>query len=136
AFLAPFPDLWFEAGASHGGTLMRRVAGLEMIGVYLALAFIPAAVWRWRRRVEVYVILAFCTGMMVLYGVSITNVGALYRLRYGFIMTVAAVGIAAGLRVAEEVYKRRRNAEAGVDRFTAPRSAGRISSARDRNNWE
>ena len=114
------------------GFTPRRIAALEMVGVYLALAFIPFAIWRWRRRVEIYVILAFCTGMMLFYAVSITNVGALYRFRYGFIMTVSAVGIAAGLTLAEETYKRRRSAEAGVGSLAASGSAGRISSARDR----
>lgn len=94
---APFPAQWAGAGTTAGGTLMRRVAGVEMLGLYLGLALLPYAVWRWRRRVELYVLLAYALGMMLVYGAAVTNVGALYRFRYGFIMMLFALGLAAGL---------------------------------------
>jgi hypothetical protein len=73
---------------------MRRVVGFEMVGLYLALVFVPLAVWRWRTRPEVYVIAACCLFMTVLYAMAVCNIGALYRFRYGFVMTLAALGLA------------------------------------------
>jgi hypothetical protein len=91
--LSPFPALWVESGAVPGGTAMRRVAGVETVGLYAALALLPWAVWRWRARVEIYVIAAYCLGMTVIYASAVCNVGALYRFRYGFIMTLVALGL-------------------------------------------
>ncbi len=93
-FLAPFPADWLGQGSLESTTLMRRVAAGEMLGIYLALAALPYAVWHWRRRVELWVVLVFCTGMMVVYSLAIPTVGVLYRVRYGFLMTLVAVAIA------------------------------------------
>jgi hypothetical protein len=95
--LAPFPPDWFGRGSYESTTLMRRVAAGEMIGVYLALAILPCAMWYWWRRIEFWVILAFCTGMMLIYAIAIPTVGVLYRVRYGFLMTLVALAIAGGI---------------------------------------
>jgi hypothetical protein len=95
--LSPFPDVWLGSGTVPGGTVMRRVVGLETLGLYVALAFLPLALWRWRTRVEAYVIAICCLFMTVLYATAICNVGALYRFRYGFVMTLAALGLAVAL---------------------------------------
>ena len=76
---------------------MRRVSAAEMIGVYAALILLPFSLWRWRRKPETWVLTLFCAGMMVTYGLVIANVGSLYRVRYGFLMTLVALGIAGGL---------------------------------------
>jgi hypothetical protein len=97
AFLSPFPTDWFKAGSLPANTVMRRVSGFEMIGVYLGLALLLYAVWRWRARLDIWITLIFCSGMMLIYGLVVANVGTLYRFRYGFIMTLVALGIAGGL---------------------------------------
>lgn len=97
ALFAPFPNQWLGTGSLEGRTPMRRIAGVEMIGVYLALPFLPLALWRWRRRVELWVIVGFCVTMLLVDGAVITNVGTLYRLRYGFLMLLVALGIAGAL---------------------------------------
>ena len=95
--LAPFPSDWFGRGSYESTTLMRRVAAGEMIGIYLALAMLPCAMWYWRRRIEAWVILVFCTTMMLIYGIAIPTVGVLYRVRYGFLMTLVALAVAGGI---------------------------------------
>jgi hypothetical protein len=95
--LAPFPVQWVEEGVTPGGTLMRRVAAVEMLGLYAALALVPYALWRGRRRVEVYTTTLYAVGMMLIFATAITNIGVLYRLRYAFLMTLAALGLAAWL---------------------------------------
>jgi hypothetical protein len=94
AFLAPFPRHWFESGSIPANTATRRITGLEMIGAYLALLFLPWAIWYWRRYIEIWVILFFCCSMILLYAIGVPNLGTLYRMRYGFWMTAIALGIA------------------------------------------
>ncbi|MDD2373420.1 MAG: hypothetical protein PHF03_07600 [Syntrophomonadaceae bacterium] len=36
----------------------------------------------------------FCMGMMVAYAIGVPNIGSLYRARYGFLMTLVALGMA------------------------------------------
>lgn len=107
SFLAPFPNQWFEQGSGGPSKMMRRTSTLEMIGVYFALAFLPYAIWRWRRRVETWLVLAFCSGMMLIYPLVINNVGALYRLRYGYVMTLVALGIVGFIAAVEKIRLRR-----------------------------
>lgn len=96
-FLAPFPASWFEPGNSPGGSLMRRLAGMEMIGVYCAFLFLPYAMWRWRRRVEMWMAVVFGSVQVLIYAVSTPNIGSLYRQRYGFLMLLVGIGLAGGL---------------------------------------
>lgn len=108
-FLAPFPTQWFEEGSLPANTVMRRVSGVEMIGNYIALAFLPYAIWRWRKRIEIWVILILCTGMMLVYGLAVANIGTLYRMRYGFMMTLVALGITGALALWEDRRKERKS---------------------------
>lgn len=94
ALWAPFPTHWLAAGSLPATTLMRRVAGLEMLGVYLAMLPLPLALWRWRRRVELWVVLVPCLSLLELYALTIPNLGALYRFRYPFLMVLVALGVA------------------------------------------
>ncbi len=121
-FLAPFPYQWFEQGSLEPNTVMRRIAGAEMLGVYLALVLLPLAFWLWYRRPEFWTAVLFCTGMMTIYGLAITNIGALYRYRYPFIMTLMAFSIAGALVAWQRWVTRGRQAGLGAgqqDAYTA-----------------
>jgi hypothetical protein len=109
AFFAPFPSQLFAAGGEQVGIIMRRAALLEMLGVYIALCFLPYAVWTWRGRVELWIVLTFCVSMMVLYSLTVPNAGSLYRARYGFLMTLVAVGVAGAFRLRKTLQGRRRD---------------------------
>jgi hypothetical protein len=91
---APFPSDWLAPAQSSGGGIMRRVAGVEMLGVYFALAFLPYAMWRWRYRIEMWLIVAFGAILLLLYSYATPNIGSLYRLRYGFLMLLVTLGVA------------------------------------------
>ncbi len=92
---APLPSDWVRPAQSSGGGIMRRMAGVEMLVVYVALAFLPYALWRWRRRVEVWLIASFASIFLLLYSYATPNIGSLYRLRYGFLMLLVTLGVAA-----------------------------------------
>jgi len=91
---APFPSDWLAPAQNSGGGIMRRVAGVEMLGVYFALAFLPYALWRSRSQIELWMIFAFGAIILLLYSYATPNIGSLYRLRYGFLMLLVALGVA------------------------------------------
>ena len=76
-------------------TLMRRVAGLEMTAVYLALIMLPYAVWRWRGQLDTWLLLLFSTGMILVHALVFANLGTLYRLRYPYLMSLVGLSVAA-----------------------------------------
>jgi Ca2+/Na+ antiporter len=94
AFLSPFPSQWLKQSTLPANTMMRRISAVEMVGVYLAFIFLPYAIWHWRRQIEIWLILSFCSGMMLIYAIGICNVGTLYRFRYGYLMILVGIGVA------------------------------------------
>lgn len=108
-FLAPFPSQWFTRGTSPGGTTMRLIARAEMLILYpLLFIGLPLAIWRWRARTEFWFISIFCTFFIAAFASVTPNMGSLYRMRYGFLMTLAAFGLAALWMTLEERRARRK----------------------------
>lgn len=97
ALLAPFPLQWLEPGSLPSTTMMRRVAAVEMLGVYLALLCLPVALWLWRDRLELWLLVLSSVLVMEVYALAVPNLGALYRFRYGFIMLLVSMGVAGAL---------------------------------------
>lgn len=93
-FLAPFPNQWLGDASCGANSLMRKISGFEMIITYFMLIFLPYAIWYWRRRIEIWIIFIFCIYIMLVYGLVVCNIGTLYRMRYGFITILVALGIA------------------------------------------
>ncbi len=91
---APFPSEWTGPAHSSGGAIMRRVAGFEMSVVYVALIFVPYALWLWRRRVEFWLSVSFGGTLLLMYSYATPNIGSLHRLRYGFLMLLVTLGVA------------------------------------------
>lgn len=94
ALTTPVPNQWFQEGGSAVTTLMRRAAGPEMVGIYLALLALPFVIWRWRSKLDLWILLWLCAGMLVGYALVVANVGTLYRMRYPYIMMLVAIAVA------------------------------------------
>jgi len=109
-FLAPFPNQWFGDASCAANSLLRKISILEMVIIYFTLIFLPYAIWYWRKRIEIWIIFLFCTYMMLVYGSVICNVGTLYRMRYGYITVLVALGIAGLLAFIDQlvVWKKRK----------------------------
>lgn len=103
---APFPEHWFESGRSGFNTFLRRISGLEMLLIYFAYIFVLAAFKLWLKKPELYITLAIPTGMVITYALVVVNIGTLHRMRYGFVMTIVAVGIAAAAELYLQCRKR------------------------------
>jgi Dolichyl-phosphate-mannose-protein mannosyltransferase len=81
-FCAPFPRMWFQSGTF--GRAGRLLSGAETLAMYFLYVAAFVAVWRNRRRLELWLLFLVATiGTMAL-GLVVVNAGALYRLRYVF----------------------------------------------------
>ena len=122
---------------------MRKVTGIEMLGVYAALLFLPVAFLMWWRRVELWVVTIFNVSLALCCALAIPNVGALYRFRYGYLMTLVALGLAGfmvrkeGLRklkswwrgLKDWYFTKRRKRDSGSSETSEERSAESLVSA-------
>ena len=94
AFLAPFPNMWINNGSAVNSSFIRKISGIEMLGIYFALVCAALSFKKWRKIPAWWVLIFFCSSMMVIYVYINVNIGTLYRMRYGFIMTITALGLA------------------------------------------
>ena len=108
AFLAPFPEMWLGTGSYAANTVMRRESALEMIFCYAMLLGLPYAVWKWRGKRELWVMLIFCFGMLTFYGLVVSNAGAIYRYRYGFYMPFIGLGVLGWVHILSGLIHNRR----------------------------
>jgi hypothetical protein len=93
SLLAPFPSDWFQQGSYASTTMMRRVAAVEMTIVYFSLISFLLFFLKYIKLIKIWIIVAYCLGMMVVYTLATPNVGTLYRMRYGFIIVLVGLGI-------------------------------------------
>jgi hypothetical protein len=92
-FLAPFPEMWFARG-TFVGSAGRLLSGIETFAIYLIEAMAVVGFWRGRSRREFaawMMLLVAALGIIAL-SLVIINVGALYRMRYVFLMLVVVLG--------------------------------------------
>ena len=103
--LAPFPSDWFKVN-SHGGGASRQLAGIEMIITYVALLGLACFAYRLRRSSEFWISSCFAVSMVILISSVTPNLGALHRLRYGFLLLLVGLGV--GLIANHIFYRKQR----------------------------
>jgi hypothetical protein len=108
-FLAPFPDIWFGEGSTKSTSVMRKVSMFEMIAIYIAIIFLPFALWKWKMRLEMWVAFTYCYSMLLLFSLSFPNVGTLYRYRYAFLMIIITILLVYALDLFKNVAKAKNN---------------------------
>lgn len=87
ALLAPFPASWLK-----DLSITRLVAAGEMVVYYLSLPGVFFLLMRGRRP-AVVMALYFAIFFLAVYGFTTANLGTLYRLRYGYLMVILAMGV-------------------------------------------
>ena len=92
---SPFPEMWFQPGTAPVYKVMRRVNGLEMLCLYVAMLGLVPAIYYWRRRIEIWVILGFFIYFTLVPIYVLPNIGTMVRYRYAPIMAIAGLGVAA-----------------------------------------
>lgn len=93
---APFPDMWFTSGKTVGSA-GRLLVGVETLLMYLVEALALCGLWFGRRRLSAWLFFLLSAVGVFALGLVVTNVGALYRIRYLFLimlMVLAAGGVA------------------------------------------
>lgn len=104
--LAPFPKMWVQTG--NVGRFGRMASGLETLAMYVCYALSLVCLWHERRRLAVWFpVLAALVGMILL-GLVVVNVGALFRLRYIFWVMLIPFGVR-GLQLTAETLRARRS---------------------------
>ena len=92
---SPFPNRWIEPGTLPVYTVMRRLNGLEMFCLYVAMLGLFPAIYFWRRRFELWVVFIFFGYFTLVPVIILPNIGTMVRYRYAPIMALAGLGIGA-----------------------------------------
>ncbi len=91
SLFAPFPSLWLE---KLSATRLLSVA--ETVVWYLIAPGVLLALWLGRSR-AMFALLAFSLALMTVYGITLANIGTLYRIRYLYLLLLMLVGLAGWL---------------------------------------
>lgn len=89
-YLAPFPSMWFGLGAQvqRSG---RLLSGFEMLVTYFIEGLALIGLWHGRRRYSIWLLWLVSAIGITMLGLVVLNIGALYRLRYVFIILLIAL---------------------------------------------
>ncbi len=91
---APFPNMWVSPG-KQVGLSGRLVTGIESLLTYLIEGLAVVGFWIKRKTLATWLLaVTAATGVLAL-GLIVTNVGALYRLRYPFWVLIVIIGATA-----------------------------------------
>jgi hypothetical protein len=107
-FLAPFPNMWLANG-SQVGSSGRMLSGLETMAMYVVEGLAIVGVWHGRRRFSVWLLCTTVLVGMITLGLVVVNVGALYRLRYIFLILLIVLASEGATRALDG--RRRRRSE-------------------------
>ena len=88
---APFPNMWFSAGKQTSAR-GRLLSGFEMLLTYVLECFALVGCWLGRRKLEAWFMISFAILGLLALGLVVSNVGALYRLRYPFWILIVILG--------------------------------------------
>jgi hypothetical protein len=106
-FLAPFPNMWFRQGKQVGFT-GRMLSGIESILTYVIEGLALFGLWSRRRQLAPWLLSLSAAAGIVVLGLIVSNVGALYRLRYPFWILIVIVAAAGAFHLIA-ILNRRRN---------------------------
>ena len=90
-FFAPFPEMWLARG-EQVGRAGRLLSGAETLAMYLLTLAAVVGWWRGPRRLAASLLMLTAAAGATALGLVVTNIGALYRMRYAFWMLLIVVG--------------------------------------------
>lgn len=112
---SPFPNTWLGSGAVFGKA-SRIISGVETTIIYVFIFFGVFAVLRNRTAPVFFIVLTTLLGVTAL-GLAIPNVGAVYRMRYVFVLMLIILGVQGIKEVAKLV--RDRSKPIGVENISS-----------------
>ena len=93
SLFSPFPNVWFTAGQKVTGQAFRAAVVPETLVAYACLLGLPFAIWACRRAPALWVALAACTGMLLVYGMVAPNQGTIFRFRFPYYLPLVCLGL-------------------------------------------
>lgn len=102
ALFAPFPSSWVAVEKRNSSPIEIYISAAEMLFCYVAyfgLLYWLVSYRRWN--VALVVPIAFALGLTLLLGLTVANVGTLYRMRFPFAMIFVSIGIAGLMQFAK-----------------------------------
>jgi hypothetical protein len=102
-FLAPFPNKWLGPG-KEVGLAGRLISGGEMLAAYILEFFALVGLWRSRYRLSTWLLAGATMFGVTTLGLGLINVGALYRLRYGFFVLLIMLGMNGLVQISSRVH--------------------------------
>jgi hypothetical protein len=108
---APFPKMWFATG-SQNGRMGRLIGGIETFALYIIEVMALIGFWQRRRQPSVWWLFVVSILGLTALGIVVTNIGALYRLRYIFVILLVMLG-ADGIRLTLRYFASARRQTAG-----------------------
>ena len=106
---APFPSELMGSDRAGVSRIMFNIAACEMLLVYVSLIFLPYTIWLFRTKVEMWLTISFGGIILLIYSYATPNIGSLYRLRYGFLMLLVALGLAGASIAWRKILKLNKN---------------------------
>jgi hypothetical protein len=104
-FFAPFPNMWFTGG-EEVGLIGRLLSGMESVVFYGFEALALFALWSGRRRITLWLLASVAAIGIIALGLVVTNMAALFRLRYGFAVLIIILGAAGAVQVLGDRFQR------------------------------
>jgi hypothetical protein len=101
-FLAPFPDKWLDAG-NQVGRAGRVLSGAEMLAIYGLELLAVWGAWRSRKRLSTWLLVCVTVFGVTILGLGLINVGALFRMRYGFFMLLIVLAMNGLMQMCQRV---------------------------------
>ncbi len=90
-FLAPFPNRWF-AGGKRVPIAGQLVSGLETSIIYIVEILVLIGLWQSRANLSAWLLFFVTLAGVTAITLLVVNVGALYRMRYGFFVLLLILG--------------------------------------------
>jgi hypothetical protein len=108
-FFAPFPKMWFATGKQVGSG-GRLLSGLETMAMYVVEGLAIVGLWgkgRGRQGFSVWFLALVAALGLISLGLVVVNVGALYRLRYIFLVLLIILAAAGAVQTLDWCRKKR-----------------------------
>jgi hypothetical protein len=90
-FFSPFPEMWFSPG-KEVGYAGRLLAAFETALMYLNFPLMLFGLWKARRKWGAWQLIIISLTTLTVLGMIVTNIGALYRMRFAYWMLLVIVG--------------------------------------------
>jgi hypothetical protein len=104
AFFAPFPSQWLSTEKRNSSAIEIYISAVEMF--YCYVAYLGLLYWlvsykRWNMALMIPI--SFAVGVSLLLGLTVANVGTLYRMRFPFAMIFVSMGMAGLMQMARAI---------------------------------